>query len=81
MGRNYSQLDLDERIELNCLRDAGCSKREIGRLTGAQPHDDLSGVGAQQSAESGLQTGTDGYHGGSTPEQAVQVAAPEHTSH
>ena len=34
MGRNYSQLDLDERIELNCLRDAGCSRREIGRLMG-----------------------------------------------
>ena len=34
MGKNYSQLDLDERIELNCLRDAGCSRREIGRLMG-----------------------------------------------
>ena len=34
MGRNYSQLDPDERIELNGLRDAGCSRREIGRLMG-----------------------------------------------
>lgn len=34
MGKNYNQLDLDERIELNCLRDAGCSRREIGRLMG-----------------------------------------------
>jgi IS30 family transposase len=32
MGNIYSQLDLDERIELSCLRDAGCSRREIGRL-------------------------------------------------
>ena len=32
MGRRYSQLDLDERIELNCLRDAGCSLRKIGKL-------------------------------------------------
>ena len=34
MGRNYNQLALDERIELNCLRDAGVSRREIGRLMG-----------------------------------------------
>lgn len=32
MGRNCSQLDIDESIELNCLRAAGCSTREIGRL-------------------------------------------------
>ena len=32
MGKNYSQLDLDERIELSCLRDAGCSLRKIGKL-------------------------------------------------
>ena len=32
MGKRYSQLDLDERIELNCLRDAGCSLRKIGKL-------------------------------------------------
>ena len=32
MGKIYTQLDLDERIELNCLRDAGCSLRKIGKL-------------------------------------------------
>ena len=32
MGKIYSQLDLDERIELNCLRDAGYSLRKIGSL-------------------------------------------------
>ncbi len=34
MGRNYYQLDFDERIELDHLRDAGCLKREIGRIMG-----------------------------------------------
>jgi len=34
MGKNYHQLDFDERIELNRLRDAGCSKRKIGRIMG-----------------------------------------------
>ena len=32
MGKNYTQLDLDERIELNCLREGGHSFREIGKL-------------------------------------------------
>jgi IS30 family transposase len=32
MGKRYSQLDLDERIDLSCLRDAGYSLRKIGRL-------------------------------------------------
>jgi IS30 family transposase len=32
MGKIYKQLDLDERIELNCLRDAGYSFRKIGEL-------------------------------------------------
>jgi IS30 family transposase len=32
MGNRYSQLDLDERMELSCLRDAGYSLRKIGRL-------------------------------------------------
>ncbi len=31
MGSNYYQLDFDERIELDRLHDAGCSKREISR--------------------------------------------------
>ncbi|MCP4184929.1 MAG: helix-turn-helix domain-containing protein [Hyphomicrobiales bacterium] len=31
MGKRYSQLDLDERIELSCLRDAGYSLRKIGK--------------------------------------------------
>ncbi len=31
MGSNYYQLDFDERIELDRLRDTGCSKREISR--------------------------------------------------
>ncbi len=34
MGKNYYQLDFDERIELDRLRDAGCSKREISRIMG-----------------------------------------------
>lgn len=34
MGKTYSQLDLDERIELSRWRDAGCSRREIGRIMG-----------------------------------------------
>lgn len=34
MGKTYSQLDLDERIELGGWRDAGCSIREIGRIMG-----------------------------------------------
>ncbi len=32
MGKRYSQLDLDERIELGCLRDAGYSLRKIGKF-------------------------------------------------
>lgn len=32
MGKKYTQLDLDERIELDRLRDAGYSFRRIGRL-------------------------------------------------
>ena len=32
MGKKYIQLDLDERIEMSCLRDAGCSLRKIGKL-------------------------------------------------
>ncbi len=34
MGKTYSQLDLDERIDSDRLHDAGCSKREIGRIMG-----------------------------------------------
>ena len=34
MGENYSQLDFDERIELDRLRDAGYSNRKIGRIMG-----------------------------------------------
>ena len=32
MGKIYNQLDLDERIELDRLRDAGHSLRRIGTL-------------------------------------------------
>ncbi len=32
MGKNYSQRDLDERIELSCRQDAGYSLRKIGSL-------------------------------------------------
>ncbi len=34
MGKNYYQLNFDERIELDRLRDAGCSKRKISRIMG-----------------------------------------------
>ena len=34
MGESYSQLDFDERIELDRLRDAGYSNRKIGRIMG-----------------------------------------------
>ena len=31
MGAKYDQLDLDERIEMSRLYEAGTSRREIGR--------------------------------------------------
>src|SRR5512135_405794 len=34
MGANYDQLDLDERIEMSRLYEAGTSRREIGRIIG-----------------------------------------------
>lgn len=34
MGKHYTQLDLDERIEIFRLHDAGKSNREIGRVMG-----------------------------------------------
>lgn len=34
MGKRYCQLGLDERIELDHLRKAGCSLRKIGRIMG-----------------------------------------------
>ena len=34
MGKRYYQLDLDERIEMSRLRDAGHSSRGIGKLMG-----------------------------------------------
>src|SRR5207342_2359670 len=34
MGAKYDQLDLDERIEMSRLYEAGTSRREIGRIIG-----------------------------------------------
>src|SRR5512141_395555 len=34
MGVKYDQLDLDERIEMSRLYEAGTSRREIGRIIG-----------------------------------------------
>ncbi|MGZ9112936.1 MAG: helix-turn-helix domain-containing protein [Rhodoplanes sp.] len=34
MGLKYDQLDLDERIEMSRLYEAGTSRREIGRIIG-----------------------------------------------
>jgi IS30 family transposase len=34
MGAKYDQLDLDERIEMSRLHEAGTSRREIGRIIG-----------------------------------------------
>ena len=34
MGAKYDQLDLDERIEMSRLFEAGTSRREIGRIIG-----------------------------------------------
>ena len=34
MAAKYDQLDLDERIEMSRLCEAGISRREIGRIMG-----------------------------------------------
>src|SRR5512147_1493089 len=34
MGAKYDQLDLDERIEMSRLYEAGTSRREVGRIIG-----------------------------------------------
>ena len=34
MGAKYDQLNLDERIEMSRLYEAGTSRREIGRIIG-----------------------------------------------
>lgn len=58
MGQRYSQLGLDERVEISRLSRAGCSIRQIAAALGRPP----SAVSRELRRNSGVQVGYDPVH-------------------
>ena len=79
MGKHYQQFDLDDRIELSRLYEAGTARSEIARIMGRHP----STIGRELERNSlpraGYKPGRGGPHGVHATATKVEDRAPEPT--